>query len=152
MRDLLEQILAVHARIPEAVAVKKPMRVEAAPADLHDRAGPALRTERVSADLPGHRRRVVKGVVEAGRHDFEAGVGCAWIGGAEGVELLDAAVGVDHEQRARQQTEPLHLARTAEYERDELAEKTDSRLLPRGRVPAFEDADQPVGVPSAGRG
>jgi hypothetical protein len=42
------------------------VRVQAAAADFHHRARQALRGERGYSKLPGHRRRVVKSVVEAG--------------------------------------------------------------------------------------
>ena len=106
----------------EAIPVPEPMRVQAAAADLHHGAGVALERQCVGTQLPGHRRRMVEGVVEATRHDVQACVGGTRIGGAERVELLDGAIGVDHDQRARQQPEPLHRAGMAEYELDKLAE------------------------------
>lgn len=128
------------------------MRVEPAAADLHHRAGQALRRERVGSDLPRHRRRVVEGSVEAVRHDVQAGVRRTGVGRAERVELLDGAVGVDHDQGARRDPESLHRARLAEHELDQLAEQANPRLLPRRGVPALEDAGQPVPVAGAGRG
>jgi len=94
---------------------------------------------------------VVKGLVEAARHDVQADVGRAGIGRAQRVELLDRAVCVDHDQRARQQPEPLGLARMAKHELDQLAEQADSGLLLGRVVPAVEDADQPVRVSVARR-
>ena len=137
--------------MPEAVTVTEPVRVEPAAADLHHRAVQALRRERAGADLPGHRRRVVEGIVEAVRHDVQAGIRRTRIGRTERVELLDRAVGIDHDQRARQQPESLHRARLAKHELDQLAEQANSRLLPGRGVPALEDGDQPVAVAGARR-
>src|ERR1700733_6172362 len=95
---------------------------------------------------------MVKGVVKAARDNVQSGVGSTGIRGAERVKLLNRAVGVDHDKRARQQPDPVHLARLAKDELDNLAEQADPRLLPRRAVPALEDADQPVRVPLAGRG
>ena len=89
---------------------------------------------------------MIEDVVKAARHDVEAGVGGAGIGRAERVKLLDRPVRVDHDQRARQQPEPLHFAGIPEDKLDKLAEQPDSRLLPRRAVPAFEHADKPVRV------
>jgi hypothetical protein len=149
--DELEQVSAVDGGVTEAFPFPEPVRVQAAAADLHHRAGQALRRKRAHPDLPGHRRRVVEGVVEAARHDVQAGVRGTGIGRAERVELLDSAVGVNHDQRARQQPEPFHLAGIAQNELDKLAEKTDPCLLPRRGVPTLEDADEPLCVPFARR-
>ncbi len=138
--------------MPEALPLAEPVRIQAAAADLHHRTFLALRRQGVGADLPGDRCRVVKDVVEAAGHDVEAGVGGTGIGGAERVELLDRAIGVDHDQRARHQPEPLYLARTAEDELDKLAEQPDPRLFLCRTVPAFENLDQPVRISRAGRG
>jgi hypothetical protein len=81
--DDREQVLAVHRPVAEALALQVAVRVKASPADLHDRAPPALFGERLGTDLPGHRRGVVKGIVEAGRLDVQAGIGGAGIRGAE---------------------------------------------------------------------
>ena len=151
MRDELEQVPAVDGGLPEALTVPEAVRVQATAAGLHDRAGTALGRERVGADLPGDGRRVVKDVVKAVRHDVKAGVGRAGIGGAERVELLNGAIGIDDNQRAWQQPEPLHCARLPEDQLDKLAEQADPRLLPGGGVPALEDADQPFRIPRAGR-
>jgi hypothetical protein len=94
---------------------------------------------------------VIERVVEAAGCDVQAGVGGAGIAGAERVELLDGAIGVDHDQRARQQAEALHRAGLAEHELDELAEQADPCFLSWPGVPAFEDADQPVRVAGARR-
>jgi hypothetical protein len=150
--DELEQVLAVDGGVAEAFSFPEPVRVQAAAADIHHRAGPALSAKRVRPDLPGYRCRVVKRAVEAAGRDVQAHVGGTGIGGAERVELLDRAVGVDHHQRAWQQPESLHLAGLAEYELDQLAEQADPCLLPRRGVPALEHADQPVSVPVARRG
>jgi hypothetical protein len=80
-----------------------------------------------------------------------AGVSGTGIRRAERVKLLDGAVGVDHDQRARQEPDALYLAGMAEDELDELTEKADPRLLARRAVPALEDADEPVSVPGRGR-
>jgi hypothetical protein len=152
VRDELDEVSAVDRGVPEAVPVPEPVRVQAAAADVHHRAGTALGRQRIDADLPGHRRRVVKRVVEAARHDVKAEIGGAGIGRAERVELLDGAIGIDDDQGAWQQPEPLHLTRKAEYELDELAEQPDPGLLPWCGVPAIEDPDQPFCVPAANRG
>lgn len=65
--------------------------------------------------------------------------------------MLDGPVGVDHDQRARQQPDALHLAGIAEDELDKLTEKADLGLLARRAVPALENADEPVRVPGRGR-
>lgn len=65
MVDELEQVLAVDGRVAEAFPFPEPVRVQAATADLHHRAGQAFPRKRVDSDLSGHRSRVVKGVVEA---------------------------------------------------------------------------------------
>jgi hypothetical protein len=75
-----EQVLAVHGGIAEALSRQETVRVQATAADLHHRAGLAQRRERFRANLPGHCRRMVKGVVEAVRHDVQAGVGGARVG------------------------------------------------------------------------
>jgi hypothetical protein len=79
------------------------VRVKAAAADLHYLAGQALLGQGADADLPGDRSGMFQRVVEAAGDDVQAGVGSAGIGGAERVELLDGAVSVDHDKRARQQ-------------------------------------------------
>jgi hypothetical protein len=66
--------------VTEAFSVQEPVRVQSAAADVHHRTGLAARRERVGTDLPGYRRRVIKGVVEAIRHDVQARVGGAGIG------------------------------------------------------------------------
>jgi hypothetical protein len=63
--DELKQVLAVHRGVAEAFSRQETVRVQAATADFHHRAGLAQRRERLGTDLPGHRRRMVKGVVEA---------------------------------------------------------------------------------------
>jgi hypothetical protein len=63
--DEAEQVRTVDGGIAETVPGFIPVRVQAAAADLHHRAGTALRRERFGADLPGHRRRMVEDVVEA---------------------------------------------------------------------------------------
>jgi hypothetical protein len=144
--DEQPQVVAVDGGVTEAVSFHEPVRVQAAAADPHHRALQARLGKRVKPDLPGHSRRVIEGVVEAVRHDFEAGVGGALIGGAERVELLDRAIGIDHDQRARQQPEPLHVSRIAENELDHLAEQANPRLLPGRCIPALEHADEPLPV------
>jgi hypothetical protein len=150
--DEPEQVLAVDRGITEAFPLPEPVRVQAAAADIHHRALQALGGERAGADLPGHRRRVLKRVVKTTRHDVQAHVGGARVGGAERVELLDRTVGVDHHQRARQQPEALHRAGAAEDKLDQLAEQADPGFLPWRGIPTVENADQPVRVPVAGRG
>ena len=99
MRDEPQQVGAVDGGITEAFSAPVPVRVKAAAADLHHLAGPALLGQGVDADLPGDRRGMVQRVVEAAGGDVQAGVGGAGIGGAERVELLDGAIGVDHDER-----------------------------------------------------
>ena len=82
---------------------------------------------------------------------MQPGVGGAGVGGTQRVELLDGAIGIDHDQGAGQQPEAFHRTRLAEDELDELAEQADACFLARGGVPALEDGDQPVGVAGAGR-
>jgi hypothetical protein len=65
--------------------------------------------------------------------------------------LPDGTIGIDNDEGARQEAHSLDTARLAENELDELAEEPDVRFLSRGRVPAVEDADQPVGVAATGR-
>jgi hypothetical protein len=98
------------------------MRVKAASADLHLQAAPAGVRQRLDSHLPGHGRRVAERGVEAVRHDIKAGVRGAGIGRAERVKLLDGAIGVHHDQRARQQPESFHFAGVPEDELDQLAE------------------------------
>jgi hypothetical protein len=50
----------------EAFPFLEPVRVQAAAADIHHRACQALRGERARSKLSGHRRRVLKSVVEVG--------------------------------------------------------------------------------------
>lgn len=152
MTDELKQVLAVDGGVAEPFTCPEPVRVQAAAADIHHRAGPALRGQRVHPDLPGHRRRMVKRVVEAARHDVKSRVRGTGVGRAERVKLLDGPVGVDYRQRARQQPEALHLAGLAQHELDQLTEEADPGFLPRRGVPAAEDADQPVGMAVTRRG
>jgi tetratricopeptide (TPR) repeat protein len=65
VRDQLEQVRTINRGIHEPLPLPEPVRVQTATADAHLRAGPALPRKRLGTDLPGHRRRVVKGVVEA---------------------------------------------------------------------------------------
>jgi hypothetical protein len=81
----------------------------------------------------------------------QAGVGGARIGGTERVELLDGTICIDHDKRARQESQSLYCAGLAQHELDKLAEKADPRFLPWRGVPAFEDADQPVRIAGARR-
>ena len=103
------------------------------------------------ADLPGDRRGMVQRVVEAAGRDVQGSVRCTGIGGAERVELLDRAIGVDHDDGARQESQSLDRAWPAEHELDELGEQADPGFLPGSGVPAFEDADKPVRVTGARR-
>ena len=152
MGDDLAQVLAVDGGVTKALTVTESVRIKAAAANLHDLAFRALLRQRVNPDLPGHRRGMVKGVVEVARHDIQASVGRTGISRAERIKLLDGAVCVDHDQRARQQPNPLHLTGPAKDELDDLAEEADPCLLPGRAVPALEDADQPVRIPVARRG
>ncbi len=103
MRDELQQVGAIDGGVAEACSAPVPVRVKAATADLHHLAGPALLRQGSGADLPGDRRGMVQRVVEAAGRDVQASVGGAGIGGAERVELLDRAIGVDHDDGARQE-------------------------------------------------
>jgi hypothetical protein len=150
--DEVEQVCAIYGGVAEAFPSAEPVRVQAAAADLPRLAGLALIRQGSRANLPGNRRRMVKGLIEAARHDVQPGVGGAGISRAERVKLLDRAVGVDHDQRAREQPEALHLAGVTENELDQLAEHPDPRFLPRRAVPPLEDRDEPLRVPVAGWG
>ena len=151
MHDEPQEVGAIDRRIAETFATPVPVRVKAAAANLHDLAGPALLGQGAGADLPGDRRGMFQCVVEAAEVDVQAGVGCPGIGGAERVELLDGAISVDHDNRTRQQPYSFDRARLAQHELDELAEQANPGFLPRSGVPAFEDADQPVGITGARR-
>src|SRR5690242_21755786 len=87
------------------------MRVEAAAADTQHRTLLALHGQGVDTDLPGHRGRMAEGRVEGVGADVQSGLGRALVGGAQRVELLDGAVGVDHDKRARSQAKALDRAR-----------------------------------------
>jgi hypothetical protein len=65
--------------------------------------------------------------------------------------LLDGAVGVDHDERARPQAQALDRARVTQHQLDKLGEQADPGLLLGRGVPALEHRDQPVGVAGAGR-
>lgn len=146
MRYEPQEVRAIDRGIPEALATPIPVRVEAAAADLHDRAGPALLGQGADADLPGDRGGMFQCVIEAAGAHVQAGVGGAGISRAERVELLDGAVRVDHDHRTRQQSQSFDRARLAQHELDELAEQADPGFLPGSGVPALEDADQPAGI------
>ena len=103
MRDEPQQVGAIDRGVAEACSAPVPVRVKAATADLHHRAGPALLRQGAGADLPGDRRGMVQRVVEAAGRDAQASFRGAGIGGAERVELLDRAIGVDHDDGARQE-------------------------------------------------
>jgi len=103
VRDEPQEIGAIDGRVAEAFTLAVPMRVETAAADLHHLAVPALRAQRGGADLPGHRGGMVKRVIEAVRCDVQAGVGGAWVGGTERVELFDRSIGIDDGDRAWQE-------------------------------------------------
>lgn len=103
VRDEPEQVGAIDRGIAESCSAPVPVRVKAAAADLHHLAGPALLGQGADTHLPGDRGGMFQGVVEAARVDVQAGVRGARIGGAERVELLDSAIGVDDDDRARQQ-------------------------------------------------
>jgi hypothetical protein len=83
VRDELEQVLAVDGGVAEALPIPEPVRVQAATADPHHRAGETLRRQRAGTHLPGHCGRVVEDAVEAARHDIQASVSGARIGRAE---------------------------------------------------------------------
>ena len=146
MRDEPQEILAVDRGITEAFVPAVAVRVQATTADAHHLAITALRGQGFGADLPGHRGGVVKRVVEAVRRYVQARVGGPRVGRAERVELLDGTIGVDDDDRARQQAQAVYGAVLAQDELDELAEHADPGFLPRRRIPAFEDADQPVRI------
>jgi hypothetical protein len=82
---------------------------------------------------------------------MQPGVGGSRIGGAQRVELPDRAIGIDHDQGARQQADSLEAASLAEDQLDKLAKEPDAGLLAWGGVPVVEDGDKPVGVAAAGR-
>lgn len=98
----------------EARSLAETVRVEAAAAYVHDRATLALRGKRGRPYLTGYRGRMVQGGVEVVRHHIQADVGRAGVRRAERVELLDGPVGIDHDQRARQQSKALHLSRVTQ--------------------------------------
>lgn len=151
MCDEPQEVVAVDGGVAEALSATVTMRVQAATADVHYLAVAALRGQGFGADLPGDRGGVIERVVEAVRRDVQASVGGPRVGGAERVQLLDGTIGVDDNDRARQQPQTLDRAVLAEHELDELAEHADPRFLPRRRIPPFEDADQPVRIPGARR-
>ncbi len=101
MRNELQQVGAVDRGVAEACSAPVAMRIKATTADVHHLAGPALLRQGTCANLPGNRGGVVQHVVEAARGDVQAGVRGAGIGGTERVELLDRAIGVDHDDGAR---------------------------------------------------
>ncbi len=133
------------------------MRVRAGTADLHHRAGLALSGQGIGLDLPGDRRGMLQCLVEGVVEDIEPGIGGAWVSRAQRVELPDGSVGVDHDEGARRQAEPLHPAMPGESEPrctvtpgedrlDHLSEQANPGLLLGGAVPSLEQRDQPVGV------
>jgi len=101
--DEAHQVGAVDRGIAEACSTPVPVRVKAAAADLSHLAGLALRGQGVDTDLPGYRGGMFHCVVETVGGYVQAGVCSTGIGGAERVELLDRAIGVDHDDRAGQQ-------------------------------------------------
>lgn len=96
------------------------MRVQAAAADPHDRAGLALGRQCVAAKLPGDRGGMHERVIEGTGHDVQTGIGRAGICRTQRVELLDGSVGVDHDEGAGFQAEPFDGSRPAEHELDHL--------------------------------
>ena len=72
-------------------------------------------------------QRVVKGVIG----NVEPEVSGTGIGRAQRVKLLDGAVGVDHDKRARLQTQSLHGAMAVKYQLNHLGEQADLGLLLR---------------------
>jgi hypothetical protein len=80
VRNEFQQVTTVDGGVQEPVPRLEAVRVQATAADLHHRAGQALRRESVDADLPRHGGRVVKGAVETVCHDVQAGIGSAGIG------------------------------------------------------------------------
>jgi hypothetical protein len=80
VRDEPQEIVAVDRGVAEAFVAAVAVRVQAATADVHHVAVTALRAQGLGADLPGHRRGVVKRVVEAVRRDVQARVGGARVG------------------------------------------------------------------------
>ena len=149
MRDELQQVSAIDRGIAEACSAPIPVRIKTASTDLHHLAGSALLGQGADADLPGDRGGMFQCVVEATGGDVQTGVRSAGIGGAERVELLDSAVGVDHDDRARQQPKSFNRPRLTQHKLDELAEQANPGLLLRSGVPAFEDANQPVCITGA---
>ena len=108
--------------MPETRAAPVAMRVETAAADPQHRTLLALRGQGVGTYLAGHRGRMAERRVEGVGADVQSGLGRAIIGGAQRVELLDGAVGVDHDQRARRQAQPLDRTRVTQYQLVELGD------------------------------
>ena len=149
VRDELEQVAAVDGAVAEAGSALEPVRVQAATADVPDLALQALWSQGSGADLSGDRRRVIKRVIKAARGDVRPGIGSAWVGGTERVELLYGTVGVYHDQGAGQQAKAFYPAGLAEHELDDFTEHPDVHVLPRCGVPPVEYRDQPVRVARA---
>src|SRR5215813_2398377 len=149
MRNELQKVSTVDRGITEACSLLVSVRVKATTADVHYLAGLALLRQGSYANLPGNRCRVVQRVVEAARGDVQAGVRGAGIGGAERVELLDRAIGVDHDDGAGRKPQSFYRSWLAKHKLDKLAEQPDSGFLPRSGVPPFEDADEPSRVTGA---
>ena len=101
MRDEPQKVGAVDRGVTEACSAPVPVRVKTTTADLHHLAGQALLRQGISANLPRDRGGVVQGIVKAAGIDVQTGVRGAGISGTERVELLDRAIGVDHNESAR---------------------------------------------------
>jgi hypothetical protein len=101
------------------------MRVQAAAADPHDRAGLAPGRQGADAKLPGDRGGMRERVIEGTGHDVQTSIGRAGIRRAQRVELLDGSVGVDHDEGAGLQAEPFDGSLAAEHELDHLLKYAD---------------------------
>ena len=120
--------------------------VVAAAADGQQRAGPAGRGERAGTCLTGGDAGVAQGVVEAVAEDVESGGGGRVVGGLQGVDLFDRAVGLDDDGVDRVEAQRFGGGGQAEQQGEALLEEPDPGLPPAGRPPAVEDGAQPVAV------
>ena len=108
MSDEPQQVRAVDRGVTETRPIAVPVRIEAAAADLHHRAGPALGGQGIGSHLPGHCGGMVERGVEAAGENVQARVGGTGIGRAQRVELFDRAIRVHHDERLRLQAQDLH--------------------------------------------
>ena len=129
MGDEPYQVLAIDRRVAEALSFTVPVRIKAAAADLHDRAGPALSRQGIGTDLPGDGGRMIQRGVEGVGDDMQPGVGGTGIGRAQRVELFDGTIGLYYDERAWQESKPFYPTGLAEHELDQLSEQADPRFL-----------------------